>query len=133
MADEDLSQLKIDKAKAAFQPRRKKQFLYPSLILAGAACSSYSSSSAFLPPPCRSGRPPSPRSIPRSAFIVLNASGYVVPQRKSALASKVTGRLVWLGVEEGSRVKKDQVVARLEGQDVAAAQDQAAAARRRQP
>jgi RND family efflux transporter MFP subunit len=64
---------------------------------------------------------------PSQAFTVLTASGYVVPQRKSALASKVTGRLVWLGVEEGNRVKKGQIVARLESEDVAAARDQAAA------
>jgi RND family efflux transporter MFP subunit len=64
---------------------------------------------------------------PSQAFTILNASGYVVAQRKSALASKVTGRLIWLGVEEGSRVKKDQVIARLENQDVSATKDQAAA------
>jgi RND family efflux transporter MFP subunit len=64
---------------------------------------------------------------PSQAFTMLNASGYVVAQRKSALASKVTGRLIWLGVEEGSPVKKDQVVARLESQDVSATKDQAAA------
>jgi RND family efflux transporter MFP subunit len=64
---------------------------------------------------------------PSQTFTVLNASGYVVPQRKSALASKVTGRLIWLGVEEGSKVEKDEVVARLESQDAAAAQEQAAA------
>jgi RND family efflux transporter MFP subunit len=58
---------------------------------------------------------------------MLNASGYVVPQRKSALASKVTGRLIWLGVEEGSHVRKDQVVARLENLDVSASKDQATA------
>jgi RND family efflux transporter MFP subunit len=39
----------------------------------------------------------------------------------------VTGRLIWLGVEEGSPVKKDQVVARLENQDVSATRDQAEA------
>jgi RND family efflux transporter MFP subunit len=39
----------------------------------------------------------------------------------------VTGRLIWLGVEEGSLVKKDQVVARLENQDVNASKNQAAA------
>jgi RND family efflux transporter MFP subunit len=64
---------------------------------------------------------------PSQAFTMLNASGYVVAQRKSALASKVTGRLIWLGVEEGSFVKKDQVVARLENQDVSASKDQASA------
>jgi RND family efflux transporter MFP subunit len=64
---------------------------------------------------------------PSQTFTVLNASGYVVPQRKAALASKVTGRLVWLGVEEGNRIKKDQLIARLESEDVKAAKDQAKA------
>ena len=64
---------------------------------------------------------------PSQSFTVLNASGYVVAQRKSALASKVTGRLVWLGVEEGNRVKKDQTVARLDSEDVTAAKGQAEA------
>jgi len=60
-------------------------------------------------------------------FTQLNASGYVVAQRKAAVASKATGRLDWLGVEEGSRVRKGEVLARLESSDVAAARDQAAA------
>jgi RND family efflux transporter MFP subunit len=58
---------------------------------------------------------------------VLNATGYVVAQRKAAVASKATGRLEWLGVMEGSRVKKDEVIARLESRDVAASREQAAA------
>ena len=58
---------------------------------------------------------------------MLNATGYVVAQRKASIASKATGRLEWLGVQEGSRVKKGEVIARLERLDVAAARDQAAA------
>ena len=58
---------------------------------------------------------------PSSSFTLLNASGYVVAQRKAALAAKATGRLEWLGVEEGSKVKKGEVIARLEDLDVAAA------------
>ena len=58
---------------------------------------------------------------------MLNAAGYVVPERKAALASKASGRLEWLGVLEGSRVKQNEVVARLESKDVRAALDQAAA------
>ncbi|HXK30758.1 MAG TPA: efflux RND transporter periplasmic adaptor subunit, partial [Candidatus Binatia bacterium] len=42
-------------------------------------------------------------------------------RRKAAVASKGTGTLVYLGVEEGDRVKKGQVIARLEDADVAAA------------
>ena len=64
---------------------------------------------------------------PSSSFTLLNASGYVVAQRKAALASKATGRIEWLGVEEGSKVKKGEVIARLEALDVEAARGQASA------
>lgn len=52
---------------------------------------------------------------------VLTASGYIVAQRKAAVASKGTGRLEFLGVIEGDRVKKGQVIGRLENSDVEAA------------
>ena len=51
---------------------------------------------------------------------MLTASGYVVAQREAAVASKGTGRLVYLGVEEGDRVIKEQIIARLENSDVLA-------------
>ena len=126
MAGEDLSKLKIDKDKAAFRPRRNKRFLYPFLILAVLLLALFSLLGIFTPA-VQVRAVTITQVYPSHAFTVLNASGYVVPQRKSALASKVTGRLVWLGVEEGSQVKKDQVVARLEGQDAAAAREQAVA------
>jgi RND family efflux transporter MFP subunit len=64
---------------------------------------------------------------PSQTFTTLNASGYVVAQRKAAVASKVTGRLVSMLVEEGSKIKKGQVLARLENDDTLAAVDQASA------
>jgi HlyD family secretion protein len=66
-------------------------------------------------------------AYPYQAVTALNATGYVVAQRKASIASKATGRLEWLGVQEGSRVKKGDVIARLENQDVNAARDQSAA------
>jgi len=65
------------------------------------------------------------RLYPAQAYTVLNASGYVVAQRKAAVSSKSTGRLVFLGVEEGSRVKRGQIIASLENEDLAAARNQA--------
>src|SRR5512145_3196302 len=62
---------------------------------------------------------------PAQANSVLTASGYVVARRKAAVASKGTGRLVFLGVEEGDKVKKGQIIARLEDADVIAARDRA--------
>jgi RND family efflux transporter MFP subunit len=66
-------------------------------------------------------------AYPSQAVTLLNATGYVVAQRKAAVASKATGRLEWLGVLEGSRVKRDEVIARIENRDVAASRDQARA------
>jgi RND family efflux transporter MFP subunit len=62
---------------------------------------------------------------PSQGLTLLNASGYVVADRKAAVASKVTGRLVYLGVEEGSRVQAGQVIARLESREAEAARDRA--------
>lgn len=67
------------------------------------------------------------QAYPAQNYTLLNATGYVVAQRKAALSSKATGRLEWLGVLEGSRVKMDEVVARLENRDVAASLGQAQA------
>ncbi|MFA7269321.1 MAG: efflux RND transporter periplasmic adaptor subunit [Sterolibacterium sp.] len=66
-------------------------------------------------------------AYPYQAVTLLNASGYVVAQRKAAVATKATGRLEWLGVQEGSLVKEGQVIARLEDRDMRAAAAQAAA------
>lgn len=52
---------------------------------------------------------------------VLAASGYIVAQRKAAVASKGTGRLEYLGVIEGDRVTTGQIIGRLESGDVEAA------------
>lgn len=66
-------------------------------------------------------------AYPYQAVTDLNATGYVVAQRKAAVATKATGRLEWLGVQEGSVVKAGEIIARLESKDVAAAAEQAAA------
>jgi RND family efflux transporter MFP subunit len=66
-------------------------------------------------------------SSPSQANAVLTASGYVVAQRKAAVASKATGRLEYLGVVEGDRVKRGQILARLEDADLRANLDQARA------
>jgi len=66
---------------------------------------------------------------PSQASALLTASGYVVAQRKAAVASKATGRLVYLGFKEGDRVEKGQIIARIECADMEAALEQAKADR----
>ncbi len=49
-----------------------------------------------------------------AASSVLDASGYIVARRQATISSKVTGKVLEVLVEEGMRVEKDQVVARLD-------------------
>jgi len=64
---------------------------------------------------------------PAQGLTLFNATGYVVPQTRSDIASKATGRLEILYVEEGSKVQKNQIIAQLENRDVIAARDRAQA------
>jgi HlyD family secretion protein len=64
---------------------------------------------------------------PVDASTVLTASGYTVATRRASLSSKVTGRLAWLGVAEGSRVRTGELIARLEDREYRAGIEQAIA------
>ncbi len=66
-------------------------------------------------------------AYPSQAITVLNATGRVSAARRASVSSKATGRLEWLGVQEGQRVTEGEVIARLESRDVAASREQAAA------
>lgn len=66
-------------------------------------------------------------STPAQESSILVSSGYIVAQRKAAVASKGTGRLEALYVIEGDRVQQGQVLGRIESQDVEAALQQARA------
>jgi HlyD family secretion protein len=46
--------------------------------------------------------------------VVLNATGYIVAAHKIEVAAKVVGKVAWIGVEKGDRVKEGQVLVRLE-------------------
>jgi HlyD family secretion protein len=48
---------------------------------------------------------------------ILNATGYIITAHKIELASKVSGRVAWIGVEKGDKVKQGQVLVRLENEE----------------
>jgi HlyD family secretion protein len=66
-------------------------------------------------------------AYPSQSITTLNATGRVAAARRAPVSSKGTGRLEWLGVQEGQRVNEGDVIARLENRDVAAQREQAAA------
>jgi HlyD family secretion protein len=57
--------------------------------------------------------------------VVLSAGGYIVAHHKINVNSKVTGRVKWIGVEKGDKVKEGQVLVRLEDDEFRASYQQA--------
>ncbi|MBF0557392.1 MAG: efflux RND transporter periplasmic adaptor subunit [Nitrospirae bacterium] len=127
MANEDLSKLKIPKTAEASRHVRVR--IPVPLVAAGVllVVLLFLYFQGALTPALEVDGVTVSKMYPSQAFTLLNASGYVVAQRKAAVAPKVTATLVWLGVAEGSVVKKGQVIARLENEDVSAQKNQAAA------
>ena len=125
MPEIDISKLKLDRSPAPDAPRRRSRkwiwIALAALLLAG---------SAWLAASLRAIEVETvtvTTAYPYQALTLLNATGYVVAQRKAAVSSKATGRLEWLGVREGSAVKENDIIARLESRDVSAQADQAQA------
>ncbi len=118
MDSPDLSKLRIDRSLAPIRRRRTKRWIVLGLVaLAVVAAGAWL---ALRPRVADVQAVAVVTTYPSQQFVVLNATGYVVAQRKAAIASKATGRLEWLGVAEGSRVKAGDVIARLENRDVVA-------------
>jgi RND family efflux transporter MFP subunit len=127
MANEDLTKLKIDKSQAAFSGKKRKKTVFVAVAILVILIIGIVFFRDMLLPAVEVEATTVGEIYPSQTLTLLNASGYVVAQRKAAVASKVTGRLVAISVEEGDVVKKGDVIARLENEDVAAAQKQASA------
>lgn len=125
----DLSALRINRTADVATPAQPRRWLALALVAAGVvvvvailllrggglrSAVPVQLATATMVSPVRSGA-------------VMIASGYVVAQRQAAVASKGTGRLVYLGVVEGDQVRANQVLARIEDADVRAQLAQAQA------
>lgn len=122
----DLTKLRIDRDVAPIRRRRRRRWIVLAIVgLLVAAAAAW-----FLLQPRAATVQTTPivTTHPSQQFVVLNATGYVVAQRKAAISSKATGRLEWLGVAEGSRVKEGDVIARIDNRDVVAQAQSAQAA-----
>jgi len=122
----DIAKLRIDRSLAPVRASRRRKWLWLGgvTIVAAAGAAWY----AAQPHPVTVQATTVVTSYPSQQHVVLNATGYVVAQRKAAIASKATGRLEWLGVAEGSKVKSGEVIARLDNRDVIAQAQSAEAA-----
>ena len=69
--------------------------------------------------------------VPEAASIgpssILDASGYVVARRQATVSAKITGKVVAVAIEEGQRVERDEIIARLDDTNARASVAQARA------
>lgn len=115
MADpsERIKQLKIDRT---IEPTANNAWLWPVVAAAVVVVAAIwwfllrSTGGTVLVEVDVARKPPSIAA----ASSVLDASGYVVARRQATVSSKVTGKVVDVLIEEGMRVEKDQIVARLD-------------------
>jgi RND family efflux transporter MFP subunit len=112
----DLSSLRIRREPES--PRGSRRWLLLGAVLAVAA-----GAAVFF----ATGRTLAPRKVETvtasvvtegQATTLLTATGYVEAERKADLSPKITSRITELNVTEGSRVRKGQVIARLDHTDI---------------
>ncbi|HVY64002.1 MAG TPA: efflux RND transporter periplasmic adaptor subunit [Gammaproteobacteria bacterium] len=70
---------------------------------------------------------PAPADVAAAPASILDASGYVVARRQATVSAKITGKVVAVSIEEGQRVERNDVIARLDDTNAQAAVAQARA------
>jgi len=125
MVELELEKLRIEKSALGPKARKKKRLMSAVAVAVLAVTLGVLYRLGLLTPAVEVQAAMVQNIYPSQSLTLLNASGYVVADRKAAVASKVTGRLIYLGVEEGSRVKTGQIIARLESREAEAARERA--------
>jgi HlyD family secretion protein len=127
--DTDLQKLRIEKSQKA---RRDTANPWPwillILLLAGGAVAFYFYRQSRTAVEVQVQRVHASQGSARNDdLVLLNATGYIMAAHRIELASKVIGRVAWVGVEMGDTVKKDQELVRLEQDEFLSRVDQARA------
>jgi RND family efflux transporter MFP subunit len=114
---QDLDSLKIDRSARRSSPWRWPLLLLIPALLGLGALYALRARQALAAPSVEVVRASVTRPGSDAGSPILTASGYVVARRQAVVSAKIQGRLEQLNVEEGSRVRKDDIIARLESAD----------------
>lgn len=119
----NLDQLKVDRSRPP-APSRAPWIILGLILVAGAAAGGWYE---LRPAPGIPIHAVTVQSAGGGGGSGLDASGYVVARRQATLSAKILGKLVEVNVDEGQRIEKGAVVARLDDSNYSAALHQARA------
>jgi RND family efflux transporter MFP subunit len=127
----DLSALRIDRE----QPKDRGRWIFPLVATVIVLAVAFllvkgRSSGALALRPAEVATTRVSLVTPVQASTVLTASGYIVARAKAEISPKSVGRIAWMNLEEGQKVRKGELVARLESQELVAQKQQALATKK---
>lgn len=127
METAELKSLRIDRsAKRTREPKSYGKLIVLAIVigvLAVGATLAVRKLNAAIPVQTVQVQPPMAASS-AGEQVVLTATGYIIAAHKIEVASKVNGRVAWIGVDKGDKVKLGQVLVRLEDDEYRAQVEQ---------
>jgi HlyD family secretion protein len=127
----DLSVLCINRSQTRTEqpqnPRRRSIFIGVAAAGVLIAVAVIIAARMFAGVPVVKVAPVTLQSAPSAGEVVLTAGGYIVAHHTIQVSSKIVGKVVWVGVEAGDKVKKGQVLVRLDDSEFRAQAEQARA------
>src|SRR5579875_701467 len=116
LMETELKSLRIDRsAKRSKEPRSFGKWLALSVVgIVAATVAIFAFRHVHAAPVVHVISVPSPASSASGDQVILSATGYIVAAHKIEVASKVNGRVAWIGVDKGDHVTAGQILVRLE-------------------
>ncbi|MBZ5729201.1 MAG: efflux RND transporter periplasmic adaptor subunit [Acidobacteriia bacterium] len=125
--DAELKDLQIDRGKKRAEPSKwaTRWIIGGVLLLLALGAWRLLSNNVNAAPVVETERAKTVSAAAAAGSVVLNATGYIVAAHKIEVAAKVIGKVNWIGVDKGDRVKAGQVLVRLEDDEYQAQLQQA--------
>src|SRR3954453_12033065 len=125
--DAELKNLKIDRSRRSPEPSKwaARWIIAGVLLFLAAGAYSLLSSRLNAAPEVEVQRVKSVSAGVAPQGVVLNATGYIVAAHKIQVAAKVIGKVKWIGVDKGNRVRENEIIVRLEDDEYKAQLQQA--------
>src|SRR4051812_14809003 len=125
--DAELKNLKIDRSKRSPEPSKwaTRWIIVGVLLFLLAGAYTMLSSRLNAAPEVQIQRVTAINPAVAPQGVVLNATGYIVAAHKIQVAAKVIGKVKWIGVEKGNRVRENDIIVRLEDDEYQAQLQQA--------